>query len=115
MKKTTSVLCVIAALSGCATPATPEMFGPAPTSDAARLLIDHYLRSTLIDPDSLAQFNLLEPPRMCTIGVFANAKHYWCVPFEYNAKNRFGGYVGRQLNTAMIQHGQIVDMGTGYY
>lgn len=92
------------ALAGCAvTPATPDQAGPPPSDTEA--ILRAYLASTLVDPGSLSQFRILEGPTPCKLGSLKSAG--WCVLYEYNAKNRLGGYAGVSVHSAIIQRDRV--------
>lgn len=108
----TLLFCI--ALSSCAspTPSTPGPaqadFGPAPAKPES--LIRAYLRETLVDPDSLRDLRVGTPRRAYTsrrTDLFQAGLYGYIVPVEYNAKNRMGGYAGKQIKVAFVRNDQI--------
>lgn len=85
-------------------------YGPTPTDVEAQIKTEMEL--SLFDPDS-AKYYLEEPVRAACHSVgnmkgemkFKSA--FWVVPFEVNAKNRLGGYVGRTQYYAIFSDGRI--------
>lgn len=82
-----------------------EPSGAKPTN--AEKQIREYLRQSLRDPDSLKQFKVSEPynSKCNSMGHYLNR---WVVPFEYNAKNGYGGYTGLSVNYAFFKDGNLI-------
>lgn len=82
--------------------------GPKPLN--AEQQISTYLERSLVDPYSVRSFSVEEPQR--GLNFIAGAKHEpaWYTCFEYNARNRMGGYVGLQRYVAYYRNGQLVDV-----
>lgn len=70
--------------------------GPKPTMADADAAVRAYLREALKDPDSLKDYEIrdLVPFSWSDGRGFFNAGWLACV--AYNAKNSYGGYVGKQ-------------------
>lgn len=103
------VLLVVIALSACAVAPVVEKSGPMPedAADIAR----QFLLDVLVDPGSLSQFKVIKPAEPCAVsGIFQATKYGWCITFEYNAKNRLGGYVGKKAETILIRDGQVASV-----
>lgn len=99
------ILLMYLTVTGCAiTPVSEEQAGPRPTN--AEATVRKYLAETLKDPDSLSQFEILRGPTPCKLGFKVNSG--WCVTYAYNAKNSFGGYVGRTLHNMVIQNDEVI-------
>lgn len=87
----------VVVLTGCAAPqpAAPVDVGSAPVNHEATILA--YLRETLRDPQSIQDFRTYTPMlSTCVHNMFYPPFQGWAVMTEYNAKNAFGGYVGRR-------------------
>ena len=104
-------LLIAVLLSACAT--TPTMqnlrtadYGARP--DQLEAIISKYLSETLIDPDSLKNLKIGVPKKGWTHTNYGKdiLYGYW-VYFSYNAKNRYGGYVGQTTSCAFIKANHI--------
>ena len=83
--------------------------GPYPESYKEILLQD--LERHLIDPDSLKDFRVIEPPRKSYLrGKDGNWIYGYEVTLGYNAKNRYGGYVGWKEQKALLRDGRVLGM-----
>lgn len=103
MKMPTVLLCAL--LCGCMITQIPEdQAGPRPTN--AEATIRQYLADTLKDPASVTQFEVTRAPSPCKLGSRSTAG--WCVTYQYNAKNSYGGYVGRTLHNMVIQNDRVL-------
>jgi len=103
MPKFLLILAMALALVGCAIGGSivPQAeveakYGPLPEN--YQELVMAYARGQLIDPDS-ARYEFF-PPAPREVG--------WVGQVYVNARNRFGGYTGRQLFVWKIIHGQAV-------
>ncbi|MDO8811894.1 MAG: hypothetical protein Q7J38_07705 [Gallionella sp.] len=77
-----------------------ENVGPYPAN--WKNIIASYIRNNYVDPHSIIDSEAAPP--------FRNQKLFydtWTVCIRNNAKNRFGGYTGRQITAIGIKHGQI--------
>jgi hypothetical protein len=71
-----------------------------------------HLKDTLFDPDSIKDLQIGNPQRCITrkTAVFAAGINGFAVPVEYNAKNRYGGYVGKQKHIAVVGGDSVLFM-----
>jgi hypothetical protein len=100
-------------LSACATTAeTPTDYsdiGPAPETAAGIAMIEAAVKATLKDPDS-AQFTWpnsfaqgwYQPP-------FGTRYYGWITCGTVNARNGYGGYVGRAAVIGVIRNGSVIE------
>ena len=102
-----SLLCLgVGSIGGCAsTPTSEELatasFGEYP-SDYQNVIRNH-LRETLKDPDSLRDLEMTAPRKAFFRESLYDSMHYgWVSLVTFNAKNSFGGYVGRRGYFAMF-------------
>jgi hypothetical protein len=103
MKRLALLLIILSAaahLTGCVKRPTPQdsegiFWGPAPLDYEER--IKDFMSQSLFDPYS-AQYECGKPCKAGTIVSPFNNKHDfgWLVQCRINAKNRFGGYTGKQ-------------------
>ena len=105
-------------LSGCATtnstyaPTDEEIakanYGEKPTQYKQK--IEAYVKSSLFDPES-AQFTNYSAPKkdwLSKFEGFGGVKYFgWLVCVDVNAKNHYGGYVGRERNFFIFQGNEI--------
>ena len=102
------------ALTGCTalpvqrSPTAQELDpGPKPSPDDANAAVKGYLRESLKDPDSLKDFELKSivshnwSDGGRTGVVFYNSG--WAACVSYNAKNSYGGYVGKSLHAYLVR------------
>lgn len=110
------VHCIIAfvLVGGChalsPTPSPDQMAGAdfgAEPHDLAEILREH-LADTLIDPDSVKQFAVSEPTKCGKKRGMGTPVYGWCATYEYNAKNRMGGYSGKTSHDVMVFNGDII-------
>jgi hypothetical protein len=98
-----------AALVGCVTVPQEQMdraeYGQAPDAET---IIRGWLASTLKDPDSIKSFVVTAPVKCANRRASWKPEFGWCVKYEYNAKNSYGGYAGVTSHTAMIQGGKVL-------
>jgi hypothetical protein len=106
MRKILLILALAVGLAGCAVGGNviPQaeveaQFGPLPENYQA--LVMAYASRTLIDPES-ARYEFFQP---------VPKTHGWFGQVWVNAKNRFGGYVGKRLHVWRIVHGQVAFFG----
>lgn len=106
----------------CATPAPmPEEIAKADYGeypDDYQLLVIKYLQDTLIDPTSLINLKMGKPKK-CWTTFKGNVVYGYVLYVAYNAKNRYGGYVGQKEYLAFIRDNHLVIMAplavAGYY
>jgi hypothetical protein len=91
------------------TPSPEQMatanFGPKPDMDK---ILKARLSRTLVDPGSLTQFAVSDPikcGKKCGMGT---PVYGWCANYEYNAKNRMGGYSGLSQHDVMVFDGEVI-------
>jgi hypothetical protein len=111
MRKLTYMSTVL--LLGCAAPQAMSLpaadIGPAPARATGSALIEAASRSTLKDPDS-AQFTW---PNGFVQGwyrpLFGKRYEGWITCGTVNAKNSYGGYIGRAAAVGVISGGAVVE------
>lgn len=107
--KTLIATAMAIALAGCVTVPQEQMdkaeYGPAPDAET---VIRGWLGSTLKDPDSIKSFTVSQPVKCANRRASWKPEFGWCVKYEYNAKNSYGGYAGLTSHTAMIQDGKVL-------
>jgi len=102
------------ALTGCTvapvqrTPTAQELDpGPKPSPEDANAAVTAYLRESLKDPDSLKDYELKSIVSHNwgdggrTGVIFYNAG--WAACVSYNAKNSYGGYVGKSVHAYLVR------------
>jgi hypothetical protein len=98
--------CVVAPIQRIPTPQELDP-GPKPTQEDANTAIKAHLREVLKDPDSIKDYELKSIVSHTwsdggkTGVVFYNAG--WAACASYNAKNSYGGYVGKSLHTYLVR------------
>ena len=118
MKKLFLILAIVSLpliFLACATgpPLTQSDIDPGPYPENYQQIIVQHLRQTLIDPDSLQDLSSSRPNRITldagypSFGLRKGQEVYQC-RVMYNAKNRMGGYTGKQLHTLFIRNGEVV-------
>lgn len=118
MGKITLLLAVASMLLtfGCAgAPVAQSDIDPGPYPDNYQQLIAQYLLQTLCDPGSVQEISFDGPPNRITLtmgfpkfGLMKGMEVYECKYVWFNAKNRMGGYTGRNAHVYLIRHGQVV-------
>lgn len=109
-----AVLAWVGVLAGCATAPSGKgsyvTAGDQPSKDDLEPVVKRYLATTLKDPDSVKQFQIVSGPTYITWyqGLLGGGGHEggWLVCYDYNAKNSYGGYTG-------VKRDGIVVRGTG--
>lgn len=81
--------------------------GPYPTN--WKSIVKQYIRSHYIDPTSVMDSEAAAPFKTRDTLVDAT----WSICIINNAKNKFGGYTGRQLTILEVRNGEVV--GTDKY
>lgn len=123
MNKIFIVIACSLLLSGCAqmmgfdkAPTQQEIatadYGPMPEN--YQDIVREIITSSLKDPES-ARFEFSKPPYRA-YNTETPLTYGWKVCGYYNAKNSYGGYVGKQQFYFLINNGRIVrsSFGTGY-
>ena len=83
-----------------------------PKPSNTRKYVTDYLNNSLKDPDSLKDFSITEPRKgWWTAGIFNGFKNepLWYVCYSYNAKNSYGGYVGKKNYVLFFEGDQAKD------
>lgn len=125
MKRAFLIIVVLGFLCACVSTreVTPELpkrptqaelaqadYGPYPENYEEILLQE--LERRLLDPDSLKDFRIIEPPKKSYLKERKGSG--WIFGYEvtlgYNAKNRYGGYVGWKSQKALLKDGGVVGM-----
>lgn len=116
MKKLAVMLMIVLFLAGCAGRqlSQVEINAGAYPENYEQIIKDH-LKEVLFDPDSLKDFSIDGKPVKIILSSGYPAfdlqkgqevyevKYVW-----YNAKNRMGGYTGKQAHIYQIRHGKVV-------
>ena len=118
MKKVYSfvVLLCLFGFIGCAAPSRPltdeELrylgTGPGPLPDNYQEIVTAYMDGVLIDPESARYSGWKGPVRGTARDLYGRHVIGWQVCADVNAKNRMGGYTGRQLHFFLIHGGKVV-------
>lgn len=110
VSRTITVVSLLIGVSAC-TPSMEEFnradFGAWPSYQQAKDIVDRWLERTLIDPDSRKVEFTGYPQRY--FWLLSNPKYAFLVCGTVNAKNRMGGYVGREPFYALIRDGVVID------
>jgi len=114
MMKYLGTLIAMIALSGCQSlspdPSPAQMaagdFGKKPAN--IEQLLRRSFERNLYDPASVTQFVVSEPVKCGKKKGLGTPVFGWCSFYEYNAKNRLGGYVGLQGHTVMVLNERII-------
>ena len=73
-----------------------------------------WLEQQLIDPAS-ARIEWVDEPKPTDAGKGGEHLYGYLVQFRVNARNRFGGYTGKQSHAALIRNGEVIKgFGFGY-
>ena len=72
------------------------------------------MRHKLLDP-STSRVEWGDPPKPSDLGKNGQHLYGYLVYFKVNARNRFGGYTGKQTHGALIRNGEVIKgLGFGY-
>lgn len=115
---TVALMTLTAIIGGCASsPSAAELakadYGAAPTDASGT--VRAWLRMALKDPDSMKDFTCSPPTKTWITLGFGQFMYGWGCCAEYNAKNSFGGYVGRTPQEFLIKDNQVVAVTGGEY
>lgn len=108
MKKLSVVVAFL--LAGCATNVTSDLVaaadaGPMPNSQE---FITQMLSRTLVDPDSVKALSVGEATKCGKRTASYQPVYGWCITYQYNAKNRMGGYTGLSSHEVMVRDGKAI-------
>lgn len=77
-------------------------------------IVTQWLNKQLIDPDS-ARIEWNGEPKPADLGESGEHLYGYLVNFTVNARNRFGGYTGKQKHAVLIRNGEVIKgLGFGY-
>jgi len=94
------------------TQADTARYGPFPAS--YKQIVMQWLNKQLIDPDS-ARIEWNGEPKAADLGKDGEHLYGYLVTFTVNARNRFGGYTGKQKHAVLIHNGEVIKgLGFGY-
>ena len=101
MRRLILAVAAVAVLAGnvVARPAGNFGYGKPPTHDETQRLVRQHLKETLKDPSSIQDLEISKPAAGCFergLGKRDVCGYKFCV--AYNAKNGYGGYVGRSVH-----------------
>jgi len=116
------ILLSVITLIGCANSKwrsdTPPDYGPAVSIGEAESIIKDYMKTSLKDPYSVRDFEILGQPKKCfwkkIYGSFYPNYYGWCATHQYNAKNSYGAYIGMKQHVAIIKNGVISNYNPKY-
>jgi len=87
-------------------------YGPYPAN--YKEVVMQWLNKQLIDPAS-ARIGWNGDPRPADLGSNGEHVYGYLVNFTVNARNRFGGYTGKQKHAVLIRNGEVIKgLGFGY-
>ena len=94
------------------TQADMALYGAYPAN--YKEIVTLWLNKQLIDPDS-ARMEWNGEPKPADLGKNGEHLYGYLVNFTVNARNRFGGYTGKQKHAVLIRNGEVIKgMGFGY-
>jgi hypothetical protein len=77
-------------------------------------IVMKWLEQQLVDPAS-ARIEWVDAPKPTDAGKGGEHLYGYLVHFRVNARNRFGGYTGKQNHAALIRNGEVIKgFGFGY-
>lgn len=115
MKRSFYAIFMLFMIVGCATPPKEALkvdAGPYP--EKFEEMIRCYLESRLEDPASLKDFKVIKPPEKIQADTYYNSipivtgDEIWECFIVYDAKNRHGKYIGRDLHVVWIRDLKVV-------
>jgi hypothetical protein len=79
---------------------------------AIKKTIVSHLKETLFDPDSIKELEIGKPRKGVTRKTDLSPAGIsgYAIPVAYNAKNRYGGYVGKQKQIAFVTENKVLFM-----
>jgi hypothetical protein len=86
-------------------PTADDRYGPYPTN--YKEIVMKWLNQQLIDPSS-ARIEWVDEPKPADAGKGGEHLYGYLVHFTVNARNRFGGYTGKQTHGALIRNGDVI-------
>ena len=93
-------------------PSPDDRYGPSPTN--YKEIVMKWLEQQLVDPAS-ARIEWVDEPKPTDAGKGGEHLYGYLVHFRVNARNRFGGYTGKQNHAALIRNGEVIKgFGFGY-
>ena len=94
------------------TQADAALYGPYPAN--YKEIVTQWLNKQLIDPDS-ARIEWSGEPKPADLGKDGEHLYGYLVNFTVNARNRFGGYTGKEKHAVLIRNGEVIKgLGFGY-
>jgi hypothetical protein len=96
-------------MAGCAAsaPNSAADYGPYPQD--YRQIVDNWMRDKLTDPHSVVDLEISQPQEYVARRPLVRPTYGYLVQIKFNAKNAFGGYVGRHGINVLIRNGNIVN------
>lgn len=124
MKPILVLLTTLLLLTGCqsvadaVTYASPEVaksgnYGPKPSAEECRQIVQSYIRETFKDPYSVRDLEIAPAEPYSRFRGIQNGGGYffaWLVSFRCNAKNSYGGYGGLQTFTIVVRDGRLIGL-----
>jgi hypothetical protein len=99
-------------LNGQSQPADVDRYGPYPPN--YKEIVMKWLETQLIDPAS-ARIEWNGDPKPADLGTTGEHLYGYVVNFTVNARNRFGGFTGKQKHAVLIRNGAVIKgLGFGY-
>jgi len=94
------------------TQADTARYGPYPAN--YKEVVMQWLNKQLIEPES-ARIEWDGDPKPADLGRNGEHLYGYLVNFTVNARNRFGGYTGKQKHAVLICNGEVIKgLGFGY-
>ena len=108
--KTVSFAATVLLLTACAAAPSAVSSDPGHYPENYRALVKEWMRNTLFDPYSVRDLEITAPTKgtLWRGLVFGGALPAWIVCATFNAKNRFGGYVGRSTSVLFIRDNAVI-------
>ena len=109
MKNVLIVLLLSISLIGCATTssqiATAD-YGRYPANYEG--IVQNWINSAFFDPYSIRDLRINPPKKYYLRPLFQRAYYGYRVRVSCNAKNRMGGYIGKEIRNLLIRNGMII-------
>jgi hypothetical protein len=105
-------MCAVGSLSAETQPADADLYGPYPAN--YKEIVMKWLETQLVDPES-ARIEWKGDPKPADLETKGGHLYGYLVNFTVDARNRFGGYTGKQSHGALIRNGEVIKgLGFGY-
>ena len=115
MKLRLKLILLVGVLSGCGTTLTKEQieaadYGQPQSQAVCEAKAAEKVKASLKDPESARfEFGVCEKKYYPGVVLYGIPRHFgYGMQFTVNAKNSFGGYVGKQNYLAVINNGNVI-------